>query len=946
MEDCIFVTMSTFIKKSKVMRTCYSMKPLLLFLFFLCCMGLFTTSLHAQGWVSILENAETRQGHRVIAMNDGGYVVLDSINKHLVKADALGNELWDKKLDSPSVLWPRDQLILTNDGGIAILFFSLGSFYLYKMDADGNDEWIKEINIANPPMDIRNLAQDNQGNFYLAGDYPPEQNLIIKTDPLGNVLWETSIDGLIWGAEQLKGIIVNSEGDLIVNGTHPPFHAKLAAADGALIWLKERNESSNWDLTRQRISATNDGGAIIISESNSLTRIDVNGDIVWQKPYSGLNVIYSPNNEIAMISKIPIGDQNGIRLTILDENGELLEMQEFSFFTNNMDPARCIAATLDGGYIITGTVLTEPNQPTILLVKTDSDGVLYPNEIEGNIFHDENENCSSEMTELSLEGWLVKFEGDQTFYAVSNEDGEYNLQIDNGNYTPILLPPNNLWETCIQNEIEVSGTNNIYNNDFPVQGIIDCPGMSVDVGSLFLRACDPNYFSIEYCNNGTLPAENASIEFTIDSLLTLDSATVNFVDLGNQTYSFPLGTVPIFECGQFYVYTTLSCDAVLGQTHCVTAHAFPDDLCQLPPDWSGASIALFGECVEDDSIHFEIRNIGTGTMSGQLDYLVIEDDMILIHEPFDPLLPNGVFSIPIDADGSTYRLETEQEPNHPGQSMPSIFIEGCDGLTGLGFANWYADDDEDPYVSILCLENIGSYDPNDKMAFPRGHGVEHYIEANTALEYKIRFQNTGTDTAFYVQIQDLLSPTLDPATIRPGASSHPYIWTIDNTPSGYLLKFTFENIELPQEAINELGSQGFVNFQIQQQVDNPIGTVIENSAGIYFDQNEPVITNTVFHTIGEDFIDLLNFTPFTPTKELQLKVYPNPMSTEAQIVLEYFSDKNIQLKLYNNLGQAIQTLDFDSNQITLKRGQLPAGVYHFSIVENDQLLGTGNLVIQ
>ena len=46
-----------------------------------------------------------------------------------------------------------------------------------------------------------------------------------------------------------------------------------------------------------------------------------------------------------------------------------------------------------------------------------------------------------------------------------------------------------------------------------------------------------------------------------------------------------------------------------------------------------------------------------------------------------------------------------------------------------------------------------------------------------------------------------------------------------------------------------LGSQGHVNFYLHHTGTLSPGTVIENSAAIYFDFNLPVITNTVTNTI-------------------------------------------------------------------------------------------------
>lgn len=49
--------------------------------------------------------------------------------------------------------------------------------------------------------------------------------------------------------------------------------------------------------------------------------------------------------------------------------------------------------------------------------------------------------------------------------------------------------------------------------------------------------------------------------------------------------------------------------------------------------------------------------------------------------------------------------------------------------------------------------------------------------------------------------------------------------------------------------MNEEASHGFIKFAIAQTPGNVAGNVIQNSAGIYFDFNTPVITNTVSNTI-------------------------------------------------------------------------------------------------
>lgn len=134
----------------------------------------------------------------------------------------------------------------------------------------------------------------------------------------------------------------------------------------------------------------------------------------------------------------------------------------------------------------------------------------------------------------------------------------------------------------------------------------------------------------------------------------------------------------------------------------------------------------------------------------------------------------------------------------------------------------------------------GSYDPNDKLARTSG-GRTTYLDPgmDTWVDYTIRFQNTGTDTAFHVWITDTLAATLDPATLRMGAASHPCTWELDGTG---VLSVRFAHIRLPDSTVNEPRSHGFVTFRIQPVQPVVLGSSLVNTANIFFDFNPPVIT--------------------------------------------------------------------------------------------------------
>lgn len=85
---------------------------------------------------------------------------------------------------------------------------------------------------------------------------------------------------------------------------------------------------------------------------------------------------------------------------------------------------------------------------------------------------------------------------------------------------------------------------------------------------------------------------------------------------------------------------------------------------------------------------------------------------------------------------------------------------------------------------------------------------------------------------------------------------------------------------LPDSNTNEPESHGFIRFRIEQRANNPLGAIIENSVDIYFDFNDPIVTNRTSHTVGEYFIHAVSTTP-VEEKLATVKVFPNPFSEQT-----------------------------------------------------------------
>ena len=637
------------------------------------------------------------------------------------------------------------------------------------------------------------------------------------------------------------------------------------------------------------------------------------------------------------------------------------------------DPFAGVSTLEDGTAIIevefqnlTGTTkgdVTISNLPTAIefVRRVDGNAVVVPYEIEGGVsiegvflsgrvFHDVNGNCLQDLDEYEngLSDWKINI--DDQIYTFSDSYGFYSVFVELGTHTIAATPPNGLWESCeLEQEVTVTEFGQSVINDIAAKVLIECPLLEVNIGAPLIRRCFESRYCVDYCNNGTIGTNDAYIEVVLDEYMTFNSSSLIPSSQEGNKLTFDLGTLEIGECGSFYIKVQVGCDdVVLGQTHCTEAEIFPNDPCDdlLNSKWSGASIHIDGTC-DGDNVTFSIQNIGIEAMDDYLYYTVIEDDIIMRDEIAFLLGAGESIAVELPATGSTYVIQTDQVEHHPGNSTPIQSMEGCGtdefGSFSTGYVLQYNQNDGDDFISIDCQENIGAYDPNDKRGFPIGFGEDHMIEANTMIEYKIRFQNTGTDTAFNVVIRDTLdSDVLDISSLRLGARSHP----VDLIQTDNVLAFNFDNIMLPDSNVNEVASHGFINFFIQQKEDNPIGTLIENKAAIYFDFNEPVITNTTQHLIGEDFMEVVTSINTILYPEATINVYPNPFSEQVTFDLEGIEENDIQLFVYNNLGQLVRQENLKDSNFTFNRNSLNGGLYYYELKTPKGIFATGKLILK
>lgn len=168
-----------------------------------------------------------------------------------------------------------------------------------------------------------------------------------------------------------------------------------------------------------------------------------------------------------------------------------------------------------------------------------------------------------------------------------------------------------------------------------------------------------------------------------------------------------------------------------------------------------------------------------------------------------------------------------------------------------------------------CYPVRNSWDPNEIEVFPRGP-----VPQNTTFEYTIHFQNTGNDTAYNISVIDTLDADFDFASLRILAASHPMSIDVIGT---NIIKFNFYNIMLPDSGTNLAGSQGYIVYKIKANTLVPTGTEWKNTAYIYFDFNEAVITNTTVNPL--EILTGIENTKITNS----ISVSPNPSSSKCLV---------------------------------------------------------------
>lgn len=227
-------------------------------------------------------------------------------------------------------------------------------------------------------------------------------------------------------------------------------------------------------------------------------------------------------------------------------------------------------------------------------------------------------------------------------------------------------------------------------------------------------------------------------------------------------------------------------------------------------------------------------------------------------------------------------------------------------------------------VSNLQTNTVASLDPNYKEVSPKGTGVNGDINyTDSILTYTVHFENTGNYFAYNIEIVDSISNNLNLNSLEMIYGSHPYEASIDEN---RVLHIKFNNIML---GYNTGWNTGFAVYSIKLKNNLPAGAQIKNTAYIYFDFNEAVITNTTVNTLAVN-VGLKEF------NNGDFNLFPNPASNVITITNRVNTLKGT-INIYDIMGKLwfSKSISQPVNKVEINNlNELSNGLYFVNITND------------
>jgi hypothetical protein len=807
---------------------------------------------------------------------------------------------------------------------------SLGArdYWIVKIDSLGNMLWENTIGGTSEDV-LRSVQQTTDGGYILGGTSyssiggdKTENSLgfhdywVVKTDSIGNIQWQNTIGG--GSSEELNCIQQTSDGGYILGGNSES-NISGDKTENCIglddFWIVKLDSLGNiqWQNTiggnngdyLNSVKQTNDGGYILGGFSYS----DISGD----KTESCIG-----NSDYWIVKLDDIGTvqwQNTIGGSLADQ---LISIRQAS----------------DGGYILGGVsssnISGDKSENSFggsdcWIIKMDSAGnIQWQNTIGGNGIDGTSSIEQSIDGGYSFGGWSSSsISGDKTENSIGYSDywmvkidDVGNIQIQNS-IGGSVLNDLNCFELTADGGYVLGGQSN---SNISGDKTEDCIGLydywivkltskyNLITGRLF---ADLNSNGVH--DSGELPLSAQKITEQVTGNFTYSDHQGNYTVSVQDTGSFTVS--PQFANWYNHIPTTQAAAfSGINQTDSFNDFAFQpqglfEDVC--------VTITPLRNFSSGMNATYALTYLNKGTIS-------VLPTMIFYLDTNQNYLSATITPTSVNIDSIVWNLPA-LPPLQFGTIIITVNVDagiliGTPINSSLKIEPLLNDADPANNIALSQVLTTASFDPNDILVNEDTLTTTQLSNAPW-LEYIIRFQNTGNDTAFTVKILNPIDTNkLNLSTFEFTNASHPVNLNWINYQRN--MEFKFENILLPDSNTNEPLSHGFVRYRIQPKTTLSAGDSITNFAAIYFDFNEPVITNTAKTII----ILPTSIASATPSQG-KLHVFPNPAENTINISGIQLENGKAQLRLTDIYGKLIFEKTVTSTTSTLETNQLSNGIY-------------------
>lgn len=907
--------------------------------------------------------SKTERGLDVVTDADGNIYIAGELDYftnpkfdiYVVKLSARGGLIWEKVIGNTDTNEKANAIEITSDGHLIIAGSKESDSntgnggldaYAAKLTLDGDIVWEQTLGYTLDDIAFDILEQDNAYAFTGKSRHPQTESYDIFLAELNKD------DGSLQGSfhlintedteEEAKSFLWDDiDNTYVIAGKQD-----IDGASSDMIWTKVRI-------------------ADVTSGPDTL-------EFLWGDEYSVYNgdadlgdgaekIIKTTEDEFVLVGFEEITAAK-IGFTILGLNNSGTSVAwDTTFFDPIQNPLESknyfvsdlVERPNQEGFAITGTrsdIGASINN--IFLYRTGPQGITYSNTISGTVYNDLNADCGYDNGETLLKNWIVQATRDDGYQYISSTDIEGNFQmvVPSGNYEVTLLEKNTSWDlgVCTSSySIEFTDDNQGFTLDFGLAPNLNCEFPYLEINSSTI-GIDCNEGEVVYevllTNYGASTSIETTVEVLLDEKYEYISSSIDGTVNGSQLL-FDIGELTTNFDSKFTITLATDCSDVLDlQAYELKASIVGAELCDPDGDYDFEAYSVETNCIGEGLAEITIKNNGP-SIAELSNYIIIEDLVITRVQPDDgpiTINPGGEIKEIINLldPASTARVVLPQTSNYPGKSIATDFVEGCsdDGVFNTGLVLNFLEDDAEGFVAIDVQENKALPTGNYMEVIPRGLPSNNAISSESALKYRIYFENETADTAYTMTIRDTLPEQT--ILIQEGNSSHPYEFDVyENN----VARFTYNDSPFAP------GEKGYVEFKLFVEQDATEGCEpIENNALIIFENQVPIQTNTVKNELCgsyAEFVEIVD-TPLAPNvPELDMSIYPNPFQTECTIELKGLDIYFWSMEIYTISGQLIETHNSSSETLTLNRAGLDNGIYIVKVLADNQVVKTAKLVV-